>query len=161
MKKSIVALFLAGCSQQATPAPHKVGSVQIAPTILVNNGSAQVDTTPGDLNNTIIANTVATSAGVVIDSGAAHSFVFSNVQNEGTLTGWWQLFCGQSTIDAGGVNDAGTVPTISLRCPAGTFCNVNEPQPCAGGGVWYSSSTQGILTVDAGVQNMNVHTAIR
>ncbi len=113
------------------------------------------DTTPGDLNSTVQHYIVATTAGAIVDSG---TFVGVNVCNEGTLTAWWQLFNGQNAIDAGGTNDAGTVPTIiPLRVPAGACASLNEPQNLAAkNSVWYSSSTQGLLTVDASPQSMSV-----
>ena len=131
-----------------------------ASTVTVS-GVAQVDTTPGDLKSTVVPWTVATSAGLIADAGTV-SFVKAVVQNEGTLTAWWQLFCGQTTLDAGGLANSGLTPTISMRCPAGSYCvDPDEPQPCAGGMAWYSSSTQGLVTVDAGTQAMGVHLVIR
>lgn len=156
MRYLLPLLLLAACN----PDSHNLGSATIAPSVTIT-GTVQVDTTLGDLKSTVVPWTVATSAGVIADAGTA-SFVKAIVQNEGTLTAWWQLFCGQTALNAGGLNDAGATPVISLRCPAGSYCvNPDEPQPCAGGMAWYSSSTQGLVTVDAGTQAMNVHLVIR
>lgn len=112
-----------------------------------------VDTTPGDLLTTVVHFVVATTQGVV--KASSGTFVGANCSNEGTATGWVQVYFGQTVPDAGGTANEGTAPSIvPLRVPAGAMVSIVEPQPMVDGGVWYSSSTQGLLTVDAGVPNM-------
>jgi hypothetical protein len=126
-------------------------------TLVTNDAGNPVpsDTVPGDQLNTVVHFIVATGAGSVPDAGV---FIGANVCNEGASTAWWQIFFGQTTIDAGGTADAGTSPSvIPVRIPSGSCANLNETQTITGGAaVWYSSSTQGLLTVDAGVSNMSV-----
>jgi hypothetical protein len=111
------------------------------------------------LNQAVVQN-VSASSGVLVDGGL-HYVIAATVTNEGTSTAWWQLYSGQTVADAGGTNDAGTVPTLQIRCPAGTICGLPATQSpvLVDGGVWYSSSTAGLLTVDAGTQSMTVNLA--
>lgn len=148
MRYAVLLLPLLACAQ---PKAHQYGDTLPS---LAN----PVDTTAGDINNVSVVQNTPATAGVLIDAGTRY-VVAANWTNEGTSTGWAQVFCGQTVPDAGGTNDAGTAPAIQVRCPAGTICGTGRlvaPVSCGVGAVWYSSSTAGLLTVDAGVPNMTL-----
>lgn len=129
--------------------------------VTVDGGTVQTDPIPQAiaLNQAVVQNTLA-SAGVLVDGGS-HYLVSVTVTNEGLSTAWWQAYSGQTVPDAGGTNDAGTVPTVQMRCPGGTICglDLSTSPVLLNGAVWYSSSTPALLTVDAGTQSMTVNLA--
>ena len=113
------------------------------------------DPTAGDLLNSRYVQNTTSTGGVIYDAGT-HNLVAGRFYNAGALSAVGQVYCGQCALDAGGTSDAGTAPSVQLACPAGTPCDWQMPStttcgPCAS---WYSSSTIGLLTVDAGQQAM-------
>lgn len=114
-----------------------------------------VDTTAGDLLSTTVHFVAAVGQGSLPDAG---TFVAANFCNPGPSGAWLQFFFGQLAPDAGGTNDAGTVPSLVTPYVPPLGCgNLTEAQLITGGAaVWYSSSTQSPLTVDAGIQNLSV-----
>ena len=125
--------------------------------------SVPVDPTAGDLLNTrFVSNTTITST-ILWDAGSTFHLVAFRATNEGALTAWPQIYCGQSSLDAGGTADAGTAPSYQIRCPAGTPCDWQMPSSttCGPGATLYSSSTVGLLTVDAGQQAMTYEAVVR
>lgn len=157
VRVSLVAAILAitACRETSQEIPvHKTGAAQ--PLVGI---PAPIDTAVGDLQSSVASFAVATSAGVVKDAGGY--FIGANACNEGTSTAWLQFY-NQTALDAGGTNDAGTAPSmVPLRIPAGACASVNEPQVFSNGIVWYSSSVQGVVTIDAGTQNLAVDTIYR
>lgn len=119
------------------------------------------DEVKGQLNSIVSVNAVATSQAVVsVDAG---TFITANACNEGSATAWLQFF-NMSALDAGSLVDAGNAPAIiPLRLPPGSCGTLTEPNTTAfpGGITWYSSSNQGVLTVDAGISNMSVDVTYR
>ena len=142
----------------STANPLIVSATGVGGTVTVNNdGSAPVpvDTTPGEQLSAVVHFVAAVGAGSVPD---ASTFVGANICNRGVAAAYWQFYCGQVAIDAGGTADAGTAPCIiDPYLPPNACTYLTEVQTITGGAaVWYSSSTQGLLTVDAGVSNMSV-----
>ena len=138
--------------------PLQVTSTGAGGGVIVVNDAGNpmpVDTTPGEQLSTVVHFVAAVGAGSVPDAG---TFVGANICNRGAAPAYWQFYCGQVAIDAGGTADAGTAPCIiDPYLPPNACTYLTEVQPITGGAaVWYSSSTQGILTVDAGVSNMSV-----
>ena len=114
------------------------------------------DPVPSDETNTAVVNNTATAAGIFVDAGTRY-VLDVNVTNEGTANGWWQLYCGQYALDAGGTAGASTVPNLQVRCGPGAICGTGRltaPISCAGA-AWYSSSTAGVLTT-ASAPNMTI-----
>lgn len=146
----------AGNCQVAVVGPVSVVFDAAAATVGIA-GTVPVDTVPGDLTNTVTHFVAGTSAGLFkVDAGPG-TFVGANFCNVGTIAGYFQVFFGQTLLDAGGTADAGTVPSlVTVYLTAGQCASLNEVQAFYDGGAWYSSSTQPLLTIDAGVPNLSV-----
>ena len=104
-----------------------------------------VDPEPGSLLNTLVTQNVPAVQQVLIDAGT-RCITDINFTNEGTISGYAQIFCGQYVTDAGGTAGAATVPSLQLKCPAGTVCGVKLEAPlCCAGATWYSGVDAGFL----------------
>jgi hypothetical protein len=108
-------------------------------------GIAQVDPVPGLELNTLVVQPVPASQQVLIDAGT-RCITDISWTNEGTITGYAQVFCGQYVLDAGGTAGAATAPNLQIRCPAGTICGIKLEAPlCCAGAMWYSGVDAGFL----------------
>ena len=127
--------------------------------VTVDGGTVQTDPIPLAiaLNIPVVTN-AATSVFTLVDSGPPHYLLRMTVTSAASQTAWWQCYSGQTVPDAGGTNDAGTVPTIEIQCPAQTICGLpTDTAPIYfDGGVCYGSTTQGLLTVDAGAPKFTI-----
>jgi hypothetical protein len=142
------------------------GSIVVSGAVVQGDGGGQVnawatDEVKGQLNSIVKVTAVATSQAVVsVDAG---TFITANACNEGSATAWLQFY-NMGALDAGSLVDAGNAPAIlPLRLPPGSCGTLTEPNTTAfpGGITWYSSSNQGVLTVDAGISNMSVDVTYR
>jgi hypothetical protein len=118
----------------------------------VNNDAGSpipVDTTPGDLGNTLVVQPVPATGGLIVDAGT-RCILGAAWTNEGTITGYGQVYCGQYAIDAGGTAAAATAPSLQMRCPAGQVCSISLKAPlCCPGATWYSSVDAGFLNTSS------------
>ena len=142
------------------------GSIVVSGAVVQGDGGGQVnawatDEVKGQLNSIVKVTPVATSQAVVsVDAG---TFITANACNEGASTAWLQFY-NMGALDAGSLVDAGNAPAIlPLRLPPGSCGTLTEPNTTAfpGGITWYSSSNQGVLTIDAGISNMSVDVTYR
>jgi hypothetical protein len=119
------------------------------------------DPTAGELANSfVVSNIAAAGAAMITDAGNQTTVNFQEVDfyNTTTALAYWQLFCPQgAALDAGGINAAGTVPSLSIPCPAGNIlCSYRLPQSLTGPCAWYASWNQANLFVDAGAPTLSV-----
>ena len=117
------------------------------PVSIVNDAGNMVPVDPqaGLALNTLVVQPVPAVQQVLIDAGT-RCITDINYTNEGTVTGYAQVFCGQYVTDAGGTAGAATVPSLQLRCPAGTVCGIKLEAPlCCAGATWYSGVDAGFL----------------
>lgn len=95
---------------------------------------------------TLVTQSVPAVQQVLIDAGTrcVTSIAWTN---EGAVMAEAQVYCGQYVTDAGGTAAAATVPSLQVRCPAGTICGVGltDAPLCCAGATWYSSVDAGFL----------------
>ena len=124
------------------------GGAATAEPVVVSNDAGNpvpVDPEPGSLLNTLVTQNVPAVQQVLIDAGTK-CITDINFTNEGTISGYAQVFCGQYVTDAGGTAGAATVPSLQLKCPAGTVCGIKLEAPlCCAGATWYSGVDAGFL----------------
>lgn len=123
------------------------GNPMVTTAVIQNDASAPipVDPVPGLELDTLVVQPSPALAQVLIDAGT-RCVTDINWTNEGTITGYAQVYCGQYVLDAGGTAAAATAPSLQLRCPAGTVCGIKLEAPlCCAGATWYSGVDAGFL----------------
>lgn len=108
-----------------------------------------IDNVPSDQLNAFVSQNTPGVQQVLIDAGT-RCVLDINFTNEGTVTGYGDVFCGQYAPDASGTAGAATVPNLQIRCPGGTICGQQLKAPlCCAGAVWYSSVDAGFLNTSS------------
>lgn len=120
------------------------------------------DTTGADLAlNSRTFNAAVATQGILIDAGT-HQLIALRGQGEGAATQYLQVYCGQTTTDAGGTNTAGTAPDYQIKCAPGP-CDWSMPsgKTCGTGATYYWSTDAGFLSSSLGTGGSGIEAVWR
>lgn len=127
-----------------TTATGSVTTLQDSGVTVLNTVSN--DPVPASETNALVVQSVPAVQQMLIDAGT-RCLLSAAWTNEGMITGYGQVYCGQYALDAGGTAGAATQPSLQVRCPAGTVCGLSlaDAPLCCAGAAWYSSVDAGFL----------------